>query len=222
MLSACRARHFSNRTAVSREKRHAPLPYCTIRNFSIISQRQSCTAAKQSTRKHFDGYQFWLTLHPSPTRAHQACLMMESNCSFGFIFEFFLMDQTNSPSGRIRIGSETSHPGEPDQRPRAGTSRAPPLGGVTSGGTRRSRIGSCGNQFHRCSVGRPECLVIDIQPPRSTSAWQGPVDCPGPESQICRDRPYPPWVARRRSLTWRRSLGREHPWCPRRMRGREI
>ena len=39
-----------------------------------------------------------------------------------------------------RIGSETSHPGEPDQHPRAGTSRALPLGGVTSGGTCRSRI----------------------------------------------------------------------------------
>ena len=26
-----------------------------------------------------------------------------------------------------RIGSETSHPGEPDRRPRAGASRAPPL-----------------------------------------------------------------------------------------------
>ena len=66
-------------------------------------------------------------------------------------------------------------------------------------------------------VGRNVLLSTSSRPgrPPPGSCLQG---CPEPESQIYRDRPYPPWVARRRSLTWRRSLGREHPWCPRRMR----
>ena len=94
---------------------------------------------------------------------------------------------------QVRIGSKTSHPGEPDQRPRAGTSRAPPLGGVTSGGTCRSRIGTCRVQVS-CGVpkGRPECLIINIQPPRSTSAWAGPAGMPGARAA---DPPWPPLPA---------------------------
>ena len=66
-------------------------------------------------------------------------------------------------------------------------------------------------------VGRNVLLSTSSRPgrPPPGQVLQG---SPEPESQIPCDRPYPPWVARRRSLTWRRSLGREHPWCPRRMR----